>query len=72
MQDNAQYIWVVHELQNNIQLYSDEKTLKVKPFRNLYKEWWLILVNHIDYRDLDNDKYDIKHSWDKLIIIEPK
>ncbi len=60
------------ELKKHIQIYSDEKTLKVAPFRNKYKEWWLVLVNHIDYRDLKGDEYDIKHFWDKLLIIEPK
>ena len=72
LEDNQdQNEWIDSELKKHIQIYSDEKTAKISTHKHKYKEWWLILVNHIDYRDLKVEEYDIKHSWDKLLVIKP-
>jgi len=68
---------VLSEMEKNITHCSDEKSLKIANFKSNYYEWWLILVDHIGY-GLDelnisqfNEYVTIKHSWDKIIIIDP-
>ncbi len=69
--------WVFEETQKNLRLCIDEKTLKIAHVRHKYPEWWLILVDRIGYgvddwdRPLFHKHLGIKHSWDKVILLNP-
>jgi hypothetical protein len=69
--------WLVADLAVNIQHCSDEKTVKIAPYRARYSAWWLLLVDFIghgldefDQRQL-KEAAGIRHTWDKIIIINP-
>lgn len=69
--------WLIHEVLRNAQICSDEKRAKVAAVRSNYKEWWLLLVDHIGLGadDLEHEllatQPGIKHDWDRLIILNP-
>jgi hypothetical protein len=69
--------WVFGETQENLRLCIEEKTLKIARVRQKYPEWWLILVDRIGYgvddcdRQLYREHLGIKHSWDKVILLNP-
>jgi len=69
--------WVLEETRNNLRLCIDEKTLKIARFRNRYPEWWLVLVDRIGYgvdecdRALYREQLRVKHTWDKIILLNP-
>lgn len=70
--------WLPHELQRNIQLVINEKDSKIEQNFNLYKEWWLILVDCISYGEdkkvfnyLKHISFE-KHKFSRVIIIAPK
>jgi len=70
--------WVLHELQQNIQLCVDEKMRKVAPFRASYARWWLILVDHTglgthgQQRAALQQHVRVRHDWDRVAILNPK
>jgi hypothetical protein len=64
-------------MRENINHCAIEKDRKVAPVRSKYKEWWLILVDHIGF-GLDEDEKDMVkaamstlHGWKKIRIIDP-
>jgi hypothetical protein len=57
-------------LERNIRICVAEKEKKISRVRAKYAEWWLILVDHIGYGMLEPPQ--IRHSLDKLILIDPQ
>jgi hypothetical protein len=70
--------WVLAEMNKNVRLCVAEKTEKISKFRTRYKEWWLILIDLIGYgldesdQSLFRDQVAIAHSFDKVILIDPR
>jgi len=69
--------WIVSEVYKNIKIVLEEKSYKVSKYKDNYKEWWLILVDHIGY---GLDQIDIKqlqelsiltNGWNKVILVSP-
>ena len=69
--------WVLSEMEINLRLVIAEKCKKIEKFKLKYKEWWLVLPNHIGYSLNEFDKKQFKemflmsHYWDKIILINP-
>jgi hypothetical protein len=61
--------WVIPELEKNLKLCIEEKTLKIGPYRSKYPEWWLVLVDFIVGGA--REPVQIIHGWDKVIIVHP-
>lgn len=70
--------WLLAEMQSSLSLCISEKTRKIARVRNKYPEWWLVLVDHIGYglddfdRELFRDQVKVEHTWDKVILIDPR
>lgn len=62
--------WVASLLQANIQICIEEKARKISKFRSKYKKWWLVLIDHIGFGT--REQIHIKHSWDKVVIVNPQ
>lgn len=67
----------IGELHKNIQLVIDEKNKKITTHFELYKEWWLILIDHIthamnieEFEKIKKMKVE-KHKFSKVIILSP-
>lgn len=69
--------WVLAETQRNLRLIIEEKTRKVAPFRQKYREWWLVLIDRIGYgvsdcdRDLFREHLKLEHDWDRIVLVNP-
>ncbi len=61
--------WLIPDLRNNIQVCIKEKTEKIARMRTRYPEWWLVLVDHISFGQ--REPLNVKHDWDKVILINP-
>jgi hypothetical protein len=62
--------WVIEELERNLRICIDEKTAKVSGIRAKYSEWWLLLVDRINYGQEETIQVP-PHDWDKIILINP-
>jgi hypothetical protein len=67
--DRDQGGWVVPELEKNIQRCIQEKSRKIAEFRVKYREWWLVLIDYINYGQ--RESLYVKHDWDKVILLNP-
>ena len=77
-------IGVAYELINNIQHYVTEKSSKVKKANrvNAYKEWWLLLVDHVCHVPIsilgEHELQSLRESiqdrdfWSRIVIISSK
>lgn len=69
---------VLDLLKRNIEHCAAEKDQKIAPFRSKYPKWWLVLVDHIGYGldDFDRGRFQdvvaIDHSWDRIVLVDPK
>lgn len=69
--------FVLSELRRNIVICASEKARKVQAVRGKYPEWWLVLVDHIDYssdaveREQLRQLVQIEHPWDRIILVHP-
>jgi hypothetical protein len=70
--------WIVEELIRNLEICIAQKTRKTASFRNSYREWWLVFVDHIAYgtlsaRDLVMIRESLKgtDTWDKIFLLDP-
>ena len=70
--------WILSEVKQNLELCIDEKTQKIKTVRPRYKEWWLVLSDHIGYgldefdRKSLRELVSLEYVWDKVILIDPR
>jgi hypothetical protein len=72
--------WVMGEVERNLRICITEKERKIAPYRSQYTEWWLVLIDHIDFSmDLDDREVfraevmpGVPHSFDKIILIDPR
>jgi len=70
--------WLLCEMETNLIRCIEEKTHKIERYRQKYPTWWLALVDHIGYgldafeRELFRDRVTVQHSFDKVILIDPK
>jgi hypothetical protein len=62
--------WVIPELERNLKICIDEKTAKVSAIRGKYSEWWLALIDRINYGAQEAIQVP-PHNWDKIILINP-
>ena len=62
--------WVIPELERNLKICIDEKTAKVAAIRGKYSEWWLALIDRINYGAEEAIRVP-PHNWDKIILINP-
>ncbi|TMA90479.1 MAG: hypothetical protein E6J74_23760 [Deltaproteobacteria bacterium] len=70
--------FVLGEMQRNLKICVAEKSAKVARVRHRYPEWWLALVDYIGY-GLEGGEQDqlrqivrLEHSWDKIVIVNPR
>jgi hypothetical protein len=69
--------WVLAEMERNLEICLEEKTRKVSRVRHKYPEWWLVLIDYIDYglddfdRQLFRDQVRRVRDWDKVILLDP-
>lgn len=68
--------WVLDELERNIAICVAEKTQKVTPYANRYDEWWLALVDYINYGEsFSQDQFArcglVTRPWSRIVIINP-
>ncbi|MBK8814044.1 MAG: hypothetical protein IPN42_00290 [Methylococcaceae bacterium] len=70
--------FVVDEIYRNLEILISKKELKISNYHYKYLEWWLILVDLINWGHTDSDDLNqlrslpkIKSMWDKVIIISP-
>ena len=74
--------WVLSELRKHIPRCIEEKSRKVRGKDRVddYREWWLLLVDYIEYvsgltePELESLKQDIqcRDFWKRIVIISPK
>lgn len=70
--------WLLSEMETNINHCASEKSRKIQKVRSKYSQWWLALVDHIDYglddfdRQMFKDQVSVQHDWDKIILIDPR
>lgn len=62
--------FVTPELERNIGICIDDKTAKTASTRAKYREWWLVLLDHINYARKEALQVP-PHNWDKIILINP-
>lgn len=62
--------FVISELERNIRICVEEKTAKVARIKSKYPEWWLVLVDHINY-SLDGAIQVDPQNWDKILLLDP-
>ena len=71
--------WVMSEVERNLRICIADKEKKIAPHRHKYPEWWLLLVDHIDYGMEEEDRIlfkesvmpNIQHSFNKIIFVNP-
>ena len=61
--------WLIPELEKNIRICVKKKTEKIANIRAKSPEWWLILVDHIGFGQMES--MDVRHDWDRVILINP-
>ena len=70
--------WLLAEMKTNISHCASEKTRKIAKFQSKYPVWWLALVDHIGHglddfdREMFREKVSVEHSWDQIIVIDPR
>ena len=70
--------WLLAEMETNIRYCASEKERKISKVRPRYSEWWLALVDHIGHglddfdREMFKDQVSITHTWDKILVIDPR
>lgn len=72
--------WVMGEVERNLRLCIEEKEKKIAPYRSKYRDWWLVLADHIDYSMDQEDRPlfrsevmpRIPHSFSKIVLIDPR
>jgi len=70
--------WIVSEVDRNLRICVEEKSAKISSLRASHSEWWLALEDRIGYslsevnRRALKDSFDLKHDWDKIILIDPR
>lgn len=76
--DNESGGWLLSEMETNIRYCASEKARKIAKVRPRYSTWWLALVDHIGYglddfdREMFKEQVSIQHTWDKIILIDPR
>lgn len=71
--------WVMSEVERNLRICIADKEKKIAPHRHKYPEWWLLLVDYIDYGMEEEDRIVFKesvmptilHSFNKIIFVNP-
>lgn len=72
--------WIMSEVEKNLRLCIAEKERKIAPYRSKYSEWWLVLVDHIDYSMSPEDRElfrsevvpRIQHCFGKIVLVDPR
>lgn len=68
---------ILELLKDNIEHCAAEKSQKIVKYKPKYPEWWLVLLDYIDYAldDLDRQQFrdyiKIVHNWDRLFLVDP-
>ena len=55
--------------EKNIQICVQEKSRKIAGVRARYSEWWLVLLDFINFGE--RASVNMKHDWDKVILVNP-
>ena len=69
--------FVVKDICNSLKIVLNEKEGKIEKFKELYENWWLVLVDFIGYGINSSEVKKIKdginenHSFKKIIFISP-
>lgn len=75
--DHDRSYFVVSKLYDNLKLILKEKEKKIRPHKNKYGTWWLVLVDNIGYGMTDYDIMQFKELpsietvFEKVILIPP-
>ena len=69
--------FIVAEMLSNIEHCINEKSQKIANVKCKYKEWWLVLTDHIGL-GLDDFDRQLLHAhakrpagWDKIVVVSP-
>lgn len=67
--------WVVGMYAQDVMHCINEKEQKIQPYRNKYKSWWLLLVDHINCMDSFDRNHIVKSitkssCFEKMIVIK--
>lgn len=71
---------IMGEVEKNLRLCIAEKEKKIAPYRSRYREWWLVLPDHIDYSMEPDDRETfrdevvpkLQHSFKRIVLIDPR
>jgi hypothetical protein len=69
--------FVISEVNRNLEICANEKSEKIKDLRWKYREWWLVLIDHIGYGLSATDRLELKeiqkaeYDWDRIILVNP-
>ena len=70
--------WLINEIEINLNHCIEEKTSKINSYQTKYKEWWLVLSDHIGYGldDFDQKMFLTQASvlpgiFAKIILLDP-
>jgi len=68
--------WVLSEMIRNLPICIEEKAAKIERVRHQYPEWWLALVDEINYGATDESDADelrahvnVTSPWSKILIV---
>jgi hypothetical protein len=62
--------WIIPELERNLKICIDEKSMKIVSIRGKYPEWWLALIDLINFGG-EEAIHVPPHNWDKIVLINP-
>jgi hypothetical protein len=64
-------------VERNVRICADNKLKKVRPYKQKYQVWWLLLVDYVsaganDYERLDfKDALSLSHDFDRVLLVDP-
>lgn len=70
--------WVVAKLAIALSHALLDKEEKVRPYKARYKQWWLVLLDHVTWGTDENDRRQLRevapftNSFDKVYIVNPE
>jgi hypothetical protein len=70
--------WLINEVVENLKFCIAEKTRKIAAVRHKYPEWWLVMLDLIDWGVDDPDQQAVReqitilHPFDRVILLDPR
>jgi hypothetical protein len=70
--------WLIGNIEDNLKICIAEKTEKIRKVRAKYREWWLVLPDHIGFglddfdRERFRDQVKLAHDFDRVVLLDPR